>query len=120
MQVRTIRHTWVADATGAVADIVLEPAEHPLLSGFGFMFYSVTTVPGTPAPSAGYSLALTMDERDMLEGTGAGRSATVPETLSSVIGGLPAPWPCSGALTISIGDNLEADASGTIVLSFIG
>jgi hypothetical protein len=120
MQTRHITRTWTADETGAVADIVLTPEEYTFLRGYGFAFYHAVTVPGDPAPTEGYGVSIEQDGRgDLLEGGGAGRSASTPEAVASVINSTPAPWPCDGALTVKVTDNLVPGAKGMVSLKFI-
>jgi hypothetical protein len=120
MQTRHITRTWTADETGAVADIVLAPTEHNFLQGYGFCFYHAVTVPGDPAPTEGYGVSIEQDGRgDLLEGGGAGRSASTPEAVASVINSTPAPWPCDGALTVKVTGNAISGAKGMVSLKFI-
>lgn len=120
MQTRHITRTWTADETGAVADIVLTPTEYNFLQGHGFAFYHAVTVPGDPAPTEGYWISIEQDERgDLLEAAGAGRSASTPEAVASTINGTPAPWPCTGTLTVKVGGNAVAGARAQVSLKFI-
>ena len=120
MQTRHIDVPWTADGTGAVADIVLAPEEYTFLRGYGFAFYHAVTVPGDPAPTEGYGVSIEQDGRgDLLEGGGAGRSASTPEAVASVINSTPAPWPCTGTLTVKVTDNLVPGAKGMVSLKFV-
>jgi|GEM_PF-1940960 len=120
MDIRHIDVPWTADGTGAVADIVLTPEEYTFLRGYGFAFYHAVSVPGDPAPTEGYGVSIEQDGRgDLLEGGGAGRSASTPEAVASVINSTPAPWPCDGALTVKVTGNDVPGAKGMVSLKFI-
>lgn len=79
-RVRKIRYTWTSDGAGVVVSDAI-PASGEGMSG---LFLGAETKPGTPAPATPYNFQVrrggsTSASLDMLNGSGALRSVTLPE-----------------------------------------
>lgn len=117
MDIATIKLSWTAGALGAVVNMPVSMAPYKNR----FMLYSVQTDPdGTVAPSANYKVAVENAEGcDLLEGGGAGRSATATEMKYAAMGSIPMAVPITGDLVVKISSNSVVGAKGDVYLHLV-
>ena len=107
--------SWVGDAsTGAILSRNSDIEIHGYITKF-------ETNPGSPAPTANYSLTLTDQEGcDVLGGMAANRSATVSEQGIPLVGGAYSPSRVDGILTLAGTGQSVNSAVGDFFISVEG
>lgn len=110
-QMRTIEWSWTANGAGAVT------SETTTESVTGLVMCAETN-PGSTAPTGGHNVTVTNAEgTDVLNGAGAGRSATLNELAFPTTSGLPVSVPVRGTrLTFNLTGNAVANAVGKLIL----
>ncbi len=108
---REIELTCTGDGTITAFSIV--PKDYKVR---GFYLYSVTTDPGTSAPTEGYDITLVVDGEDIAGGLLADRSATLTETV--VIAPTTKGYPIMGDSAMAVTFANETANPSTIVIKF--
>lgn len=106
--------SWIADSAAAtIPATILQRTAATLGNTDGLFLLSVQTVPGSPAPTALYSVTITdANSRDILGGTCVARSATLAEVCTP-----PTVAPAlNGSLTLNITANAVNSAQGQVIL----
>jgi len=100
---------------GTIAAFTLTPAEWGLK---GWYLYSVTTNPGTSAPTAAYDITLVVNGEDVAGGLLADRSATATETV--IICPATKGWHIAGdAMAVTFANNIANPSTIVAVLRFL-
>jgi hypothetical protein len=100
---------------GTIAAYTLTPAEWGLK---GWFLYSVTTDPGTSAPTAAYDITLVVNGEDVAGGLLADRSATATETV--VICPTTKSWHIAGdAMAVTFADETANPSTVVVRLRYI-
>ncbi len=106
---------WTADSAAAtIPSTVLLRTGATLANTDGLYLFAAEIIPGSPSPTAAYTVALTNAAgRDLFAGLCTGLSATLAQVCNT-----PTGPPLSGALTLAVTGNAVNSAQGQVVLYF--